>query len=317
MKSVIIFILLLSEILGAQNSGSVVIESDGNFGSLIITKDPTGQTEFSPALLVQDKPNTIYPPIRNTGILFEVRGNNSSPIGRPLFQVQGEGAVRMWDYCNIVPSLIPISQWFPDPHILGIGSDLAGSPGAVNLAIQNQRDSAPNAPGGHPFIKLVDMNTGILGMIPGENRLFITGAGSFKFGDDDTQNPNIVPYWPGTAYTTKYPNIAIRNTVGQTGSDFGGLYSKFIAVQDTISFINSLGERDNIITRDPISNTLEIHNQNELKLHSGIDIDGVFKISTSFPISGSSVQNGSIFKGDDGALYYKSDAGTVTLIAPN
>lgn len=36
---------------------------------------------------------------------------------------------------------------------------------------------------------------------------------------------------------------------------------------------------------------------------------------TTFPIDGSGVPNGSTFKGVDGALYYKGDVGTVTLIA--
>jgi len=40
-------------------------------------------------------------------------------------------------------------------------------------------------------------------------------------------------------------------------------------------------------------------------------------LETGFAVNGSGAQNGSMFKGVDGALYYKGGAGTVTLVAPN
>lgn len=274
MRYIILFILF-TNFCFSQNQGSVLIDSEGNSTGLIITKDPSNQTLFSPALLVQDKPNTIYPPIRNDGILFEVRANNSPPVGRPLLQVQGEGAIRMWDYCDILPSLIPASQWFVTPHILGIGSDLAGSPGAVNLVIQNQRDAELNAQGGHPFIKLIDMNTGTQGIVPGENRLFITGGGSLKYGDDNTNSPNLVPYWPGDAYEIdgpKQPNFAVRNAIGQRGTDFGGMYTKFNAVQNDIFYINTEGSLTNFINREPIDGSIIVNNEKKLQIYDGIKI---------------------------------------------
>ncbi len=46
-------------------------------------------------------------------------------------------------------------------------------------------------------------------------------------------------------------------------------------------------------------------------------VNGFLKLNVSYNPRGTSIDNGSIFKGTDGALYYKSDGGTVTQIAPN
>jgi len=40
-------------------------------------------------------------------------------------------------------------------------------------------------------------------------------------------------------------------------------------------------------------------------------------LGTTYPTTGVGVANGSMFKGTDGALYYKGGSGTVTQIAPN
>jgi len=48
-----------------------------------------------------------------------------------------------------------------------------------------------------------------------------------------------------------------------------------------------------------------------------IKIGGYIHFPTGGHKAGSQVPNGSLFKGTDGALYYKSDAGTVTQLAPN
>jgi len=45
--------------------------------------------------------------------------------------------------------------------------------------------------------------------------------------------------------------------------------------------------------------------------------NGYHQYTSAFPTSGAGVPNGSQFKGTDGALYYKGDGGTVTLVAPN
>jgi hypothetical protein len=45
--------------------------------------------------------------------------------------------------------------------------------------------------------------------------------------------------------------------------------------------------------------------------------EGYHQLTTSFATSGSGVPNGAIFKGSDGALYYKGGSGTVTMLAPN
>lgn len=46
-------------------------------------------------------------------------------------------------------------------------------------------------------------------------------------------------------------------------------------------------------------------------------VNGYVRLQTTFANDGTGVLNGSIFKGVSGGLYYKSDGGTVTLIAPN
>lgn len=254
------------------HNGSVDINTDGNNYGLKITKDPTTQNTYSPALLVQDKEDTIYPPTRNTAILFEVRANNSPPVGRPLLSVQAEGAVRIWDYLTILPSQLTINQWFPESSMLQVGSDLSGVSGAVNIVVQNQRDSEPDAPGGHPFMKFVDMNTGAAGVVPGETRLYITGGGSLKYGEDNTSSPNLVPFWPGDAYSSRQSNFAVRNAVGQTGDDFGGLYSKFLAVQNDINFINVGGGVEPFVNRDSIDGSITINNEKKLQIYDGIKI---------------------------------------------
>lgn len=45
-----------------------------------------------------------------------------------------------------------------------------------------------------------------------------------------------------------------------------------------------------------------------------VDTYGFIKINTTFPVLGTGVDNGSIFKGVDGNLYYKTDAGVVSQI---
>lgn len=55
----------------------------------------------------------------------------------------------------------------------------------------------------------------------------------------------------------------------------------------------------------------------KLEITGNLAVGGFEKIIATFPTDGTGVDNGSIFKATTGALYYKSDGGTVTLIAPN
>ena len=55
----------------------------------------------------------------------------------------------------------------------------------------------------------------------------------------------------------------------------------------------------------------------KLEITGNLAVGGFSKIISTFPTDGTGVDNGSIFKATTGALYYKSDGGTVTLIAPN
>lgn len=48
-----------------------------------------------------------------------------------------------------------------------------------------------------------------------------------------------------------------------------------------------------------------------------IEHQGYHKFDSGLATTGASVPNGSLFKGTDGALYFKGGSGTVTLIAPN
>lgn len=55
----------------------------------------------------------------------------------------------------------------------------------------------------------------------------------------------------------------------------------------------------------------------KLEVNGNIKSSGYHTFSDSFPTTGSGVPNGSVFKGTDGALYYKGGSGTVTLIGAN
>lgn len=58
--------------------------------------------------------------------------------------------------------------------------------------------------------------------------------------------------------------------------------------------------------------------KNVLELRADrVQANSPLNLGTSYPVDGTGVINGSMFKGTDGALYYKGGAGTVTLIAPN
>jgi len=258
--------------------GTLRVKSNATTTTAIFEQDPTGKTGSSyPVVLIQDKPNTIYPPTRNTDLLFEVRANNSPPVGRGVFQVQAEGQVRAYDILTVLPSTLPIDQWFPDPSIFQVGSDLSGTPGATTMTLHNMRDSGATAQGGHPLLKAYDMNSGFSGIIPGEERFELTGYGALRFGTTSASNPAIIPYWPGNAYgemgmALRSPNIAIRNTNGKYGSAYGGLYAKFFAFQDTLYYINSGGGINPFITRNPSNNKVVIENENEFRVYDDIYI---------------------------------------------
>lgn len=54
-----------------------------------------------------------------------------------------------------------------------------------------------------------------------------------------------------------------------------------------------------------------------LEVGGDASFDGYVRFGTTYPIDGTGVLAGSMFRGVDGALYYKSTGSTVTLIAPN
>ena len=54
-----------------------------------------------------------------------------------------------------------------------------------------------------------------------------------------------------------------------------------------------------------------------LEVGGDASVDGYIRFGTTFATDGTGVLAGSMFKGTDGALYYKSTGGTVTMIAPN
>lgn len=54
-----------------------------------------------------------------------------------------------------------------------------------------------------------------------------------------------------------------------------------------------------------------------LEVGGDASIYGYMRLDATYPADGTGVLTGSLFKATTGALYYKSDGGTVTLIAPN
>ena len=95
---------------------------------------------------------------------------------------------------------------------------------------------------------------------------------------------------------TRMIDVTYRNNIIEGNIITGG-----------IGYINAAFKATNIVGNNRV---VDITNRT-------IATDEYIIFEDTFPTTGVGVENGSQFKGTDGALYYKSDAGTVTQIAPN
>ncbi len=161
----------------------------------------------------------------------------------------------------------------------------------VNIMVSGQQYMIVN-PGSTNFTLLGSPNNNSLQVFT-YNGALISGTGTVR---DLTNFPN--------------DNVAVGYAAGRyVGNGSGNV---FIG--------NYAGD---FVTAQGLSNKLFIANSNTSTPLIGGDfstqelkVGGVQQFTVTFPISGTGVANGSLFKGVDGGLYYKGGSGTVTLMGP-
>lgn len=206
------------------------------------------------------------------------------------------------DNAIVIGNRVRKSDTSPMPNTLIIGNDLrADVPNQIKIGTSNTNNylNMVNGnlginKGSHPLYK-VDVE-GNLDNIQGY-RITNINAGSSASADLVLQNTG------GSASFSR-----LNNGLTTYNNDQG--YTRFIQ-SGIVGFRFMLGGVDKInLTPDGLG-------INTTAPNAALDVNGAIHVSGAFAPSGVSVPNGTIFKGTDGALYYKGGSGTVTMIAPN